>query len=374
MRRRNLLIAISMVIALAAVSFQCSRNPTPAKEIKIGAILPLTGPLASLGEPERNALLLAVEDAKQNGIPINLLIEDSKGSAPDGVSAMNKLIAQGVKAVIVSTTGINRAVLPVADQNKILIFTQCMDPTITSESKYAFRIFPNYIEEQKLTVDYMKNKGYRKVALYSANNAGIKPESDAFKRLAAESGLQVIFDETFEMTQNDFKNVMLKIKSQPPDVILVLGYGQNYPPILKQLKELNINTPTVGNVALEQEGATQAGTENFEGVVFPSFSAGQQNEAINQFRTRYYSRYGKYPGGFLDYPYFYDSLMIVGKVLNSENGDTEKIINTLNNETFKGLSGDLRFSSDGDAFPPLALAVYRSGKVEPVRLSQAAGK
>jgi branched-chain amino acid transport system substrate-binding protein len=373
MKRRTLLVVV-LISLLVFLGSQCSQKPTPAKEVTIGAILPLTGSLASLGEPERNALLLAVEDAKQSGIQINLIIEDSKGSAPDGVSAMNKLIAQGVKAVLVSTTGVSRAVLPVADQNKTLVFTQCMDPTITSESRYAFRIFPNYVEEQKLTVEFIKNKGYRKVGLYSANNAGIKPESDAFKRLAAEAGVQIVFDETFEMTQNDFKNVLLHVKSQPPDAILILGYGQNYPPILKQIKELSINTPIIGNVALEQESATQAGTENFEGVVFPSFSAGQQNSAINNFRSRYYERYGKYPGGFLDYPYFYDALMIMGQVLNKENGDVEKAIGALNNQSFAGLSGDLKFSTDGDAFPPLSLAVYHSGKVEPLQLSQAAGR
>jgi branched-chain amino acid transport system substrate-binding protein len=374
MKRGNLLVAIFFVSLLVLLGSQCSPKPTASKEVTIGAILPLTGALASLGEPERNALLLAVEDAKQSGVPINLIVEDSKGSAPDGVAAMNKLIAQGVKAVIVSATGINRAVLPVADQNKILIFTQCMDPTITSESKYAFRIFPNYVEEQKLTVEFLKNKGYRRVGLYSANNAGIKPESDAFKRFAAEAGVQIVFDETFEMTQNDFKNVLLRVKSQPPDAILILGYGQNYPPILKQIKELNINTPVIGNVALEQESATQGGTENFEGVVFPSFSAGQQNGAINNFRSRYFERYGKYPGGFLDYPYFYDALMVMGQVLNKENGDVERAVSALNDQSFKGLSGDLKFSTDGDAFPPLALAVYRAGKVEPLQLSQAVGK
>ncbi len=357
------ILAFILIGSLILINGCAKKEP---ETVKIGAILPLTGNLAFLGEPERNSLLLAQEGIKKENKLVNLIIEDSKGNATDGISAMNKLVAQGVKAVIVSTTGINRAVLPIAKQNKIIIFTQCMDPTITGESEYAFRIFPNYVTEQQLTASYMKEKGYKNIALYSANSAGIKPEADAFKDYAHKNGLKIILEDTFEIGQKDFRSVLFKIKKLSPDALLILAYGDSYPPIFKQIRELNIKIPILGNVAMEQAGATKFGTDIYEGTTFPSFSVAQGNEQIKNFRDRYYRKFGTYPGGFLDYPYFYDALNIISEALLSSHNNVENAREILKSNTFKGLSGEIKFSVDGDFSPPVAMAIYRSGKVEPL--------
>ena len=360
----GLFFVVTLFVSLFFLISSCAKKEP--ETIKIGAILPLTGNLAFLGEPERNSLILAQEDIKKENKLINLIIEDSKGSATHGISAMNKLVAQGVKAVIVSTTGINRAVLPIVKQNEIIIFTQCMDPTITAESKYAFRIFPNYVTEQQLTVNYMKNEGYKKIALYFANSAGIKPEADAFKDISSKNGLKLIFEDTFEIGQKDFRSVLFKIKNLSPDALLILAYGDSYPPIFKQIRELNVKIPIVGNVAMEQAGATKFGTDIYEEAVFPSFSVAQENEQIKNFRNRYYEKFGTYPGGFLDYPYFYDTLKIISEVLNFSHNNVENARAILQNQTFEGMSGEIKFSADGDFAPPLTMAIYHSGKVEPI--------
>ena len=366
MKRTNIFIAVWLFVFLVGSMAYVDANEKQV--VKIGAILPLTGNLAFLGEPERNALILANEDLKKANIPVELIIEDSKGTATDGIAAVNKLIAQGVSAVVVSTTGINLAVLPIAKQHNIIIFTQCMAPSITSENKYAFRIFPNYVTEQQITAKYMQKKAYKTAALYYANSAGIKPEADSFKTLANDFGIKIIFEDTFDVGQKDFKSSLFKIKQARPDVILILAYGDSYPPMFKQLKELKINIPIVGNVALEQLGATQLGTKIYEGAAFPSFSVAQRSTGIIEFRKRYYKQFGSYPGGFLDYPYFYDVVRILGDTLQTAQGDTDKAQGILHTQTFKGITGEIKFSEVGDFSPPLAMGVYRSGKVVPAGL------
>jgi ABC-type branched-subunit amino acid transport system substrate-binding protein len=280
---------------------------------------------------------------------------------------MNKLIAEGVQAVIVSTTGVSRAILPAAEKNGVIIFTQCMDPTITSESKYSFRIFPSYLEEQKLTVNYLANNNYKNVCLLFLNSAGIKPEADAFKSFCQSYGVSVSSEETFESNQTDFRDVLAKIKRKNPDGLLILGYGQNYPPILTQARESGIKCKIFGNVALEQEGATRFGTEIYEGVIFPSFSVAQNNSKIDSLKNRYYQRYGKYPGGFLDYPYFYDAFMILSEVLKKTSGDKEKAIEMLNGGSFQVVGLNLKFNKEGDIYPPLAIGMYSGGKVVQIK-------
>lgn len=366
---RNQLVSLGILIALALTTScekQAHENTVAQQQYTIGAILPLTGALAFLGEPERNALLLAEKDAKEKGYRVALRIEDSRGSATDGVAAANRLLAGRAHALIVSTTGVSRAVLPVATQAATVVFTQCMDPTITSEGPHVFRLFPDYRQEQALTVEYLKSKSYSRIALLWANSSGVKPEAEALKDYAKQSGLSIVAEETFELSATDFRNQLRKLHGAKPDVLVALGYGQTYPPLLKQIRELDLDIPVVGNVALEQEGAVGEGVDVLEGVVFPSLSVGQQSAQIQKFRERYASIYGKYPGGFLDYPYFYDVYMILAEVLARGGGDSEKTRAYLAAHTFQGISGEIQFSSSGDAFPKLGLGVYRDGRVQPV--------
>jgi branched-chain amino acid transport system substrate-binding protein len=344
---------------LLAVS--CERGPS--QPTRIGAILPLTGAVAFLGEPERNALLLAVNDAKAQGYNVELVVEDSKGDATTGASAANRLVAVGVKAVIVSSTGVSRAAVPVLTAAGVITFAQCMDPTITQGSDKVFRIFPSYEREQEITVDYLKRKGYRSVALLYANNAGILPEVDAFRRRAKDAALAVVYDNNFEMAQTDVRTQIQGIRHARPDVLLILGYGGNYPIIMKQLKESHFTAPVVGNVALEQAGATQGGTEIYEGVAFPSLSAAQSSAGIAAFRERYRAKYGAYPGGFFDYAYFYDAFMVLARVLSETKGDTVAAKAKLTSERFDGLSGSVSFASSRDFFPLLTMARYVRGVV-----------
>jgi len=65
------------------------------EEIKIVAILPLTGDLAFLGEEIRKSIDIAVDEARQEGLSLNVLYEDDQSLSPvAAVNATNKLISK----------------------------------------------------------------------------------------------------------------------------------------------------------------------------------------------------------------------------------------------------------------------------------------
>jgi len=382
---KKIILAISLVLIIFAFVFIQFHNKdqeektikkvelkaSSQQKIKIAAILPLTGTLSFLGEPERNALLMALDDVLKKGKHVELLIDDSKGKAKDGIAAMNKLLAQGVNFFIVSTTGINRSVQSIVEREHVINFAECMDPVITSESKYIFRIFPNYMQEQRALVNYMYSRGFKEVGLFYANSAGIKPEADAFKKLAAEIGIKVVYTEIFELDQVNFRNELSKIKNRPMDCLLILAYGNSYPSLMKQIREMKINIPILGNVALEQEKAVEGGTKNYEGVVFPSLTAVNLGaNKIGELKERYFKRYEKYPGGFLDYAYFYDTFCILADVAEESRGNPDAAIELLLSRQFHGVSGPIKFSPDGDAHLSIGLMKYENGRVVPVELEK----
>lgn len=68
-----------------------------SETVKFGAILPLTGTLANIGDGMKNAMLLAVREINGqggiNGKIVELVIEDSACNPSNGVSAATKLVS-----------------------------------------------------------------------------------------------------------------------------------------------------------------------------------------------------------------------------------------------------------------------------------------
>ena len=89
-----------MIIAVLFLSFFLIEQGCEGKKdvIKIGAILPLTGPAAQYGKMLKNGMELAKEEINANsgvdGKQIEIIYEDDQSQAAAGVSAINKLKSQ----------------------------------------------------------------------------------------------------------------------------------------------------------------------------------------------------------------------------------------------------------------------------------------
>jgi branched-chain amino acid transport system substrate-binding protein len=88
------------------------------KSYKIGAIFSITGPASWLGEPERNTAVMLTETINQkggiNGVPIELVVEDTVGDETKAVNAVKKLINSDKVIAIIgpSRSGTSMAVIP----------------------------------------------------------------------------------------------------------------------------------------------------------------------------------------------------------------------------------------------------------------------
>src|SRR5437762_2745471 len=91
-RRRNLVIAA--ITALVAANGCSSRSGT-GSSLQLGAILPLTGDVASYGVAAKRGIDLAVDDVNNHGgvagRTIRVIYEDDQGQSSKTISAMQKL-------------------------------------------------------------------------------------------------------------------------------------------------------------------------------------------------------------------------------------------------------------------------------------------
>jgi len=87
------IVLITILIVLIGYFVWKNKNSNQnGNNIKLGVIMPLTGPVAEPGTNALNGVKIAIDrfNEENNGKTIDLIIEDSKSSPKDGVSSIQK--------------------------------------------------------------------------------------------------------------------------------------------------------------------------------------------------------------------------------------------------------------------------------------------
>ncbi|HDR68318.1 MAG TPA: amino acid ABC transporter substrate-binding protein, partial [Bacteroidaceae bacterium] len=154
MKQKQIVTTIFTLIILLFGCIGCEKKNDDV--IRIGAILPLTGNLAYLGEEEKNVLTILQEQINETeDTKVLFMFEDSKGNARDGLTAYNKLRSQNVNYYITSLTIVARAVAPLIDRNNHLQFVLSIDPSITPDYSNTIQLYYNIADEMNVIADYI---------------------------------------------------------------------------------------------------------------------------------------------------------------------------------------------------------------------------
>jgi len=119
-------------------------------EVLIGALLPLTGDLASYGENSRAAVEIAVGEVnaflKKSGalFTIKLVIEDTETKPAPALDKLTSMNARGIKLVVGPQTSAEvRNIKGYADANKILLISQSSTaPDLSIPGDFVYRFCP----------------------------------------------------------------------------------------------------------------------------------------------------------------------------------------------------------------------------------------
>ena len=376
--KKNSVLAVAAVLAVCVGVFfsGCDffGNKKQVETIKIGAILPLTGSSAVIGEPKKRALDIAFEEYNgHNNINIKILFEDSQGTPKDGVSAFQKLLNdKTIRYYYIDLTTVVNSAIPLTNRNKVITFAGSAEPEITNQSDYLFRLFAGGDQEIQLMVDELKNENVDNIfVLHTDELYGI----NAYKFLEKEftkRGGKILGHEEYPMNNTDFKAILLKAKSPNPQKIVLLGYGNEYAPLLKQAIELSINpSDLVCNLGGSGKSVIELPSNFTEGLTFigPRFTYLMMNDQLKPemeaFVNSYKNKYNELPD--FRAAYTYDVIKILMSVWSEHKedvNDMNKIRSYLTSiKDFKGASGNITFLSNGDTQTDLIIAKYQEGMV-----------
>lgn len=369
MSKRNLWFIIGAVAVIAAiiVGIRLTQKPAPEERvIKIGAILPLTGNLAFLGEPERDALQVAINEIKSRGegITIQLFVEDSRGQAKDAISAAQKLInVEKVKLGIVSTSALANAVAPIFQEAGVPLITICSDETIPQKYSMAVNIYVNLDSEQKAMADFLVNEGISRLSVIRVN-AQITERGIKLLQERSKGSLRIVNDLTYELGTTDYRNLVSKAKSDASQAIYLMGYGVEFPSLVKTLREMGVQKRIFGNYTFLSDAARKEGTKLYEGIYFTAFPITPEDILETPFGRELVRVRRSRLSPFMDYVFAYEAVRIWYRTVKS-GVSPERFPEHIRGKVFDGLFGQIEIDNAGNAIVPMSVATYaEDGRVK----------
>lgn len=369
MKNRMIRVAAILAVLGSLYAMGCKKS---ANKIRFGAVVPLTGSAALWGTNSRNGALLAVEETNKNGgingKKVELIVRDSKGKGPDGVRALTAMLAQYsdiVGLVDDAVSSVALAEIPIITKEKLpMISTGSTNPSLSGASPFFFRVWNSDAEEAKIAAKLIAKKlGFKKGAIIYINNdygVGLKK---AFTKAFQSYGGRVLFTGGFAQGATSFRSLIDKVSSSNPEFIYLIGYPTEIPIILKTFKERNFKGRIIGTVAFKDDKLLKIPEINDFQLLFPYPASPPKDEKIKAFEKAYTGKFGKAPG-ITSYE-GYDAMMLLIDAVRHVGPDRVKIRDYLRKVDYKGVSGQIKFDSNGDVHKPFQILRIKDGKFVP---------
>jgi branched-chain amino acid transport system substrate-binding protein len=310
---RSRLATLTIVGALSLAACGSAEGGTDSSgPIKIGVVVPLTGPYAPLGLGDKAAIEQAVEQVNDDGgvlgRDLEVTIKDDKSDVPQSVTEYNQLAADRTYSAILSSSFVSAstAIGPSAETNKI--------PTISLGPVSAFAEGSNHyaftgvaIPEvyAQAMVDYIADQGYESLAIgYTDGDVYGEVGHESTVEAAEEAGIDVVLEESFDQTATDFSPLVSKVKAAGPDAFLVWGAGPAPVIITKQFADSGIPLLMTGAQAsqlyVEPAGAEAEGVTMTSSIAVPGreLPAGPLKELVDGFAEPWLATEDSYPPQF----------------------------------------------------------------------------
>ena len=372
----NLGWSVLVVVILAVAAYLVwgpTRDESPMEgTIRIGFIGSLTGEAASYGEPQRDALKLAVDDINSSGgiggRTVEIIYEDGECSGEGGANAAQKLVNVDKVEVILggSCSSETLAALPIVEKAGVVIVTgSATSPDLVNKSKFFFRVYPNDSAQGTVLANAAYAKGWKNVAVIQEQTnypLGIyKAFAAAFEPLGGK-----ITKEEFPTGTSDFRSALNKLKAGKPDALFVIVQTvASADRIFKQVKELGWKPALIVNDVVISDTVTVSDNEDFlEGTLGADFVLDKENEKLQKLENAFQIAYGTD----IRYPNYtsavYDSLYIIRDAIIAVGYDGEEIAKwaRVSIKDWHGASGSITVGSDGERAAGHSLEVIKNGK------------
>lgn len=151
------------------------------------------------------------------------------------------------------------------------------------------------------------------------------------------------------------------MKSKDFDVLYIAGYYQEAGLIIKQARDMGIDTPIIGADGFESEVLSQlAGADNLSNTYYTTcYTTLNASDELTNFIDSYTEEYGEAPNMFSALAY--DSANLALQALEEAGATGEELKNTLEGIEFSGITGSFTFDDTHSPIKTVMIVELENG-------------
>lgn len=250
--RKTLLVLLAFALASVLVTGTLAA-PTPDR-IKVGILLPLTGPFAAVAETQKDGALLAIDAVNARGglnmpwgrVRVEGIVADDEAKLDVGVRRYRYLVAQGVRGVGGQTWApLAYAINAVVMREPMPYFPTCV---MAKEAFEKGKLSPTTfaVAYSPWTVGYMagssaiKVLGKKRIFFLARADSWGWDIRDGVYAAARQLGGEIVGYDELPLGTTDFTAVLHKVRAAKPDVFISAQFAADAVALLKQVHEMGL--------------------------------------------------------------------------------------------------------------------------------------
>jgi len=357
------------ILALLIATFCALTEAQTVTAVKIGFSSPLTGPQASAGVDNQGGVQMAVELLNSQSIIIGakkikfeLLMEDDQADPRQGVNVAQKLVDEGVKAIIGPyNSGVTIPASRIYNSANIVMATVASNPQVTLQGfPYVFRIAASDSQlGAKMALYAARELKVKTVSIIDDRTAYGQGLAVEFARVARANGIKVLGNDYTNDKAADFSAILTSIKAKKPDAIFYGGYSAQGGPMVLQMKKLGLHTLFLGGdgICAAEMGRLAGDAIKDQVYCIQGGALLDRIESGKTFGADYQRRFKRAPETHA--AAFYDGMMVIAEAMKKANSvESKQYMPVLEKLKYKGVTGMYEFDSHHDLLQS-ALTVYR---------------
>ena len=352
--KKSWIAFLTMVLCIAVISPGWAAH-------KIGFLTAITGPASLLGEPQKNTAIMLQEWINAaggiRGVPIEIVIEDSKSVEADAVLVTRKLIEKDNVLVVIgsTTTGESMAMVPICEQAKTPMISMAAGLSIVTpedemkrmeasktpwlevpkkQRYWIFKTAPTDASAVEKIYIYCQAKKIKRVGIITVT-AGFGVEGRRqLKRLAPKYGIEIVADELYGPRDTDMTTQLTKIKASPAQAVINWSVGPPQVIVTKNWSDLGMRgkIPLIQSHGFGNKSNIKLAGGAAEGVITPLGRVlyaekvdpkNPQKPVIMKYKTEYEKRFKADVSTFGGHAY--DAIMMVADALKAVGPDKKDI-------------------------------------------------
>lgn len=323
--------------------------------IKIGLVASMSGDNKPWGEDSYDGAKIAVDEFNKagglNGKKVELLMQDSASKQDQAKTAAEKLLAEGVIAVVGevssgNTIQIAKAAFPKAVPVVAIGATRT---DLTDIGNNVFRVcYTDDLQGPVMAKFAYEKLGLRKMAVMTDNNLPYSQGlSASFKQKFTQLGGEIVAEATYQSGGGQapqYSGQLTEIKAKNPDGMFLSGYFTEVGPIAQQARAAGITVPLLGGDGWDSPTILTSGGDAIIGGYFANhYNNADNRPQVQEFLDKWKATHqGKLPNTTMG-ALGYDAMALTLAALKAAGEpNSRKLITALDNmENFPAVSGDI---------------------------------